>query len=600
MIKTGSAIIMLCRQAICWFFALLLVTACADAPPKNPSSSAAISASLITTPLPAGKSAATFKATAGSSLQYLQNSEKLIAAGDRQAAQQEINKVVFADLSFVQRSKYNLLEAEIALSGTDAEHAILMLETARPNLLTNPEQIAYYQVLARAHEQRGNTLPAVNARIHLSGLLLDKGQLQENAASILDQLQTLPLITLNQHAGQFDVLRSWMMLAKILKLRDQPDFEEKEQLQQWLDKFPQHVVNAAFLQAYRVPKVLPPVIKPEAEPVAKAVNIAVLLPESGTYAAAGKAIHEGVQAAYQAAVKQGAQVPSLKFYNSEQGNIVDIYQQAVADGAVQVIGPLIKEQIQLLAGLAEFNVPLLALNHVENLRKANLYQFGLSPIDEAEQLVLKARSDGRQNAIILTANHNQGQRIAAYLQAAWEKSGGTVVSSQRYDPKQHDFSSVLPAFKTEPNSQPQIQALLLAATPETGRELVPQLKNLPQGNFAIYAMPNIFSGHVDPLLDVELGTVSFCDIPGLFDNFKGVLSQSALEKNLTASGDGQIRLRALGQDAFNVLNHLEQLAVSPYAGVTGQLALDGENRITRKLVCAQFKGGTPVASGYIE
>jgi uncharacterized protein len=60
------------------------------------------------------------------------------------------------------------------------------------------------------------------------------------------------------------------------------------------------------------------------------------------------------------------------------------------------------------------------------------------------------------------------------------------------------------------------------------------------------------------------------------------------------------RLVALGIDAYNLIGKLDQLSSTPYAGATGQLSLNGENRITRKLVCAQFKGGVPVATGYAD
>ncbi|WP_054763365.1 penicillin-binding protein activator [Methylomonas koyamae] len=64
--------------------------------------------------------------------------------------------------------------------------------------------------------------------------------------------------------------------------------------------------------------------------------------------------------------------------------------------------------------------------------------------------------------------------------------------------------------------------------------------------------------------------------------------------------DSQIKLVALGVDAFNLLGQLGQLAATPYPGATGRLALNGENRITRKLACAEFKAGVPAAAAYVE
>ncbi|MDD4914607.1 MAG: penicillin-binding protein activator [Methylococcales bacterium] len=528
--------------------------------------------------------------------------EKLLAAGDRQAALNTINQVVFTGLSAGQRSKYNLLEAEIALSGGDAEHAVVMLETARPKLLPIADQLDYYQSLAQAYTQVGRILPAASARIRLIGLSQDQKFRQENMAGILDMLQTLSLETLNSRSSLFDELTSWMGLAKILKLRDQPGYEMNLQLNQWQLKFPGHPLTPAFLQTYlaSVPLVQP--VEPEIAAAAKVPGIAVLLPQSGSYAAAGKAVADGLQMARQLAANAAPQLP-LKFYDSEGGNIADIYQQAVVEGAVQVIGPLVKEQILELADMPELNVPVLALNQVENLKKPHLYQFGLSPIDEAEQLVLKARSEGGQTAVVLTANTRQGRRLAAYLAAAWQNSGGVLADSQGYEPGQHDFSAVLTALlgaNTDSGSWQRTDTVLLAASPELGRELAVQLKYHQTGNLAIYAMPGIFSGYPNPVKDAELSSIGFCDIPWLFDGDDGPLSRAALAGKWQAPGEGQIRLRALGVDAFNLLSRLAQLAETPYVGVTGRLSLDGDNRITRKLVCARFKGGVPLVSGYME
>jgi outer membrane PBP1 activator LpoA protein len=114
-------------------------------------------------------------------------------------------------------------------------------------------------------------------------------------------------------------------------------------------------------------------------------------------------------------------------------------------------------------------------------------------------------------------------------------------------------------------------------------------------------MPNIYAGTPNPVQDAELGSFNFCDMPWLFDSyFSGPLSQSALQNSLQGMPDSSSRLVALGIDAYNLLGRLDQLASTPYNGATGHLSIGQDNRITRKLVCAQFKGGVPQPSGYAE
>jgi uncharacterized protein len=176
---------------------------------------------------------------------------------------------------------------------------------------------------------------------------------------------------------------------------------------------------------------------------------------------------------------------------------------------------------------------------------------------------------------------------------------------QSYDPKQHDigavFSSMIRNVIATNTGQKTALALLLSANPEIARELAPQLKFTQNSELGVYAMPNIYRGHADPVHDAELGKVSFCDIPWLFpESYSGPLDQNNLHAIAENLNDTQIRLPALGIDAYNVLNRLPELLTLPYAGATGRLSLNSENRITRKLVCAQFKGGQPVVTGPAE
>ena len=597
-----------CRL-ICWIFGMLILCSCAKEPVKNKSSQQVKPQKTAQKPLPVIETEKTYGLGDIQASQHLLKAETYIQSGDSQSAQREVDLIDSNSLPPEQRSKYNLLEAQIALSSGDAEHALLMLETARAKLLSRADQINYYQSLAFANSLLGNGLAAVNARIHLGSLLQSQQQQQENITTILDMLSKIPLESLNTPSSVTDELSGWMSLARILQLRDQAGFDLAGQIQQWRQKYPKHPANAEFLQAYLAkPAVAAEQLAEEQTPEAAvpanraASIIAVLLPGSGTYAAAGKAIKDGLIAAS----KQvgGPSALPLKFYNSEQADIVAQYQQAIADGAKYVIGPLIKEQVQTLAENVELSVPVLALNHIEGLSRTNLYQFGLSPIDEAEMLAAKAHGDGRQTAMVLTPSSSQGQRVSNYLISAWQGQGGVVSGVQSYDPKRHDIAAMLNGLigpPVEAGAAKKSLTVFLSATPEQARELAPQLKYHQNSDLAIYAMPNIYSGQINPVQDAELGKINFCDIPWLFaDTYKGPLSQSAQPAMWQNLGESLIRLPALGIDAYNLITRLNQLADTPYRGATGLLSLNGENRITRKLVCAQFKGGIPVASGNLE
>lgn len=589
------------HRSLCWIFGVLLLAACSSEPVTN-------QAHLEVKPQRPKRAAAPVKSYGladNQASQHLLKADTLIQSGDSPSARKELDLINPADLSAELRSKLTLLEAQMALSMGDAEQALAKLQITRPKLLATADQIAFYQSLAFAHSLTGDVLPGVSARIKLGGLLQSPRQQQENIVTILDMLSVLPSETLNTPPAMADELGGWMALAKILKQRNQSGFDVGDEIRQWRQAFPNHPANAEFLQAYlATPQPASEPIAAEQAPSPPAVTgsmIAVLLPSSGSYLHAGKAIKEGLLVAHRLAASAAPQLP-LKFYDTEETDITSLYNKAVAEGAKQVIGPLLKEQIETLALNAELTVPVLALNHVEHLSKTNLYQFGLSPIDEADQLALKARRDGRQSAVLLVPDNAYGQRIGQYLASAWQSKGGIIAGMQSYDPKQHNIASQLNTLlATDPRVKDQPQTVLLSASPELGRELAPQLKYHQSGDLAVYAMPNIYSGRQNPIKDTELGAITFCDIPWLFaDAYSGPLSQSALQTTWQTLPDSATRLVALGVDAYNLLGQLNQLAAAPYAGATGRLSLNGENQITRKLVCAQFKGGMPMSSGYVE
>ena len=582
-----SGFIMHCWPKIRWTFVLLALSACSNEMVQAPPASNVIK----TTQPKINYESLTVQAT-----QQLDKAKKLIAINNNQSALQTLDLISYASLSNEQRSLFNLLSAQIALSNADADSALTKLAIVRPILLNEYDKISYYQTLAFAQSLKSNILAAVNARIRLGSLLTTPSEQQDNIKTILNLLSTLSLDELSAPSDTLNDLNGWLSLAKIFKQRDQNGFDLNQQIEIWRQQNPVHPANAEFLQTYLKNLSLAAVNTTPSNSTNSA-KVAVFLPETGSYAQAGKAIKAGLLAAQ----KQTASGLPLKFYDTEQSDMVNLYQKALAEGAEQIIGPLLKEQIEVLAK-TELSVPVLALNHVEDLVKTNLYQFGLSPIDDANELALKAWRDGHQTAIILMPNTSLGQRTGQYLTTAWQGLGGSILGVQSYDSKQHDIADILTALLSAINSLPnQTQTVFISATPEIASELSLKLKTKPETALAIYAMPNIYRAHPNPIQDADLSKIVFCDIPWLFaETYNGSLSQTALQNSWQNLGDNQIRLMALGIDAYQLLGQLPQLTSRSFSGATGHLSLNNENRVTRKLVCAQFQAGLPIISGFIE
>jgi hypothetical protein len=536
--------------------------------------------------------------------QRLEAIESLIQGGDGNAAKHDADAINPAELSLDQRPWLSLLYAQILLSSGEAEQAIESMALIQPQQLSADNKIKYYQSQAFAYSLTGNLLDSAKSRIELHQLLTSFEELEKNQAAILETLSLLPDTALQ--TSQSDTLAGWMSLSSILKNLNQPDFNT--QLSQWHAAFPTHPANLSFLTS--------PQNAPGNAPL-QLKSIALLLPDSGTFAQAGKAIRAGFMAAYNHADYNAK--PAIHFYDSEQSPPATLYNQAVAEGAQLVIGPLAKEQIQSLADTVTFNIPVLALNHIPGLQKNQLYQFSLSPLDDADQITRKARSDGHQKVLLLIPENAPGKRIANYLTEDWQNQEGTILEMQTYNPKETDFSSpiqkllnldeseqrykkiltLVPGVKYTPRRRQDADAILLSAHSAEARSINPQLQFYQAGDIPVYAMPTVYTGQVNISQDADLNKITFCDTPWLFDKaYQGELSMAALQETWKQFPNSYLRLIAMGIDAYNLATRLNNLETDTYPGATGNLSLTDGQRIQRKLICAKFIDGHPEISDF--
>jgi outer membrane PBP1 activator LpoA protein len=534
--------------------------------------------------------------------------EALIQSGSIQQAEFEIDSINPTLLTAIQRNRLNLLHAQVKLGNGEAEQALDLLESVQENQLKHQDKASFYQSLGFAHSLIGDQLKSVQSRIDLNPHLENDEQRDENSTVIFNTLSSLSNEELNLRlTSSSRTLGGWMALTKILKspeLRQNPE-QLQNYLNDWKRLFPQHPADAGFLQSY---------FEGGGANLKLPSAIAIMLPESGRFAHAAEVVKAGFMAAYHHS--QSSYQPSLRYYDSSLQDPVELYQQAISEGAELVIGPLSKDNIQKLAVDAELTVPVLALNHVTDLVTDNLFQFGLSPIDEAMQVTTKAGLSGYEKALLLTAESTQGQRMAGYLTEYWEQEEGTVLEQQLYKAKESDFSLPIKALLNLDESanryrqvkrffgsdiyfsdrrRQDVDAIFLSAKPQDARSIYPQIQFYRAKDVPVFATPQIYSGNPNPALDIDLDGVTFCDIPWLFPAaYPGELSKDTLQETWQAFPNKYLKLMALGIDSFNLVNHLGILMSDSYMGATGKLSLNQENKITRQLVCAKFIKGEAV------
>ena len=303
-------------------------------------------------------------------------------------------------------------------------------------------------------------------------------------------------------------------------------------------------------------------------------------------------------------------------------NIIEVYQQAVADGVEYVIGPLEKTAVETLLKYGNLPVPVLALNRLDNgneLKNAQLIEFGLSPENEARQVAEIAMTDGHLLALIITPDNNWGQRVAESFKERWLEVGGAVLEQVSYSSELKDYATPVKKVLNVDSSEARISELrnqlnlrihsqerrrqdadfiFAAAVPDEARQLLPQVRFYHAGDLPIYSTSHIFSGVYDRARDTDMNDVLFIDMPWILDTRRQLsLIQDSLNRNFSQDKSSYRRLYAMGIDAYRLIPEVNRLRLekgSIYSGETGDLQIGDDNIIKRRLRRAQFVEGKPV------
>ncbi len=551
----------------------------------------------------------------GSSEMALLGAEAYLKAGDARQAEQLLQGLDLTQLpGALQRQR--LLLADLALRDNHPDQALELL--SQPLTAESPEQqvIRYHQLRAEALRLSGNLLESARELELVDPLLGDPQLRLENQRQIIETLTNLTDTALELlQPDPPGVQGGWMELARVLKGYDGDSSVLEPRIEGWRERFPDHPALPGLLETY-LQKIISQYRRVE--------HLAVMLPASGPYAKAAAAIRNGLLAAYYQQPPQ--QRPQIRFYDStNSAEIWPLLLRAAEEGADMVIGPLNKAAVSQLANAGTLPVPVLALNQVplDVAPPVQLYQYSLAPEDEARQIAERAWLDGHTRAAALVPEGAWGNRILEAFRDRWERLGGQLNSTMRYDPKKVDFSTPIrqmldldqsdarrsrlqrllgEKLEFEPRRRRDIDFILLAATPEKGRQIRPQLQFHRAADIPVYGSSRSYSGVPDSKADIDLEGLRFPDLPWLLEaQDKDPLSRQKLAELLPESRSLYRRLYAMGMDSYRLPAHLNRLAANPterFDGRTGQLYLDSLRRVHRQLLWAEMKRGLPRVIGY--
>jgi outer membrane PBP1 activator LpoA protein len=348
-------------------------------------------------------------------------------------------------------------------------------------------------------------------------------------------------------------------------------------------------------------------------------RIALLLPLSSPQQTAAQAVRDGFIAAHLS--NPDGTGSRLKIYDTALLGVTEAYLQAQMDGANFIVGPLLKPGVEEIERQAGF-IPTLALNFTQSNQPppAGFFQFTLAPEDEAREVARHAVANGAATAVALVPNNDWGIRLLNSFQAEFETLGGELLQFRGYDTDTQDFSLAITTLlnlansdqrfqrlaanlrvpvEFEPRRRQDVDIIFVAALPSTGRLLAPQLRFHYAGDIPTYAtsdvhVPGTSAGNND------LNGLLFPDTPWvLLPNPGAEELKQTLQRYWPQRAPALIRLYGLGFDAYRLIPLLysRRELFTPVSGMSGELTLELDGRIHRRLPFAQFRNGRPVALG---
>ncbi|MCC7462022.1 MAG: penicillin-binding protein activator [Gammaproteobacteria bacterium] len=415
-------------------------------------------------------------------------------------------------------------------------------------------------------------------------------------------------VKLEPRATQDPTVRGWLELGALASRAAASPVTRAAEAVEWRARYPGHPATELLGEALAAP----------IAPAGATRRVALLLPLTGHAAAAAATLRDGFQTAIMLLSPELR--PEVSTYDTGTLTVPEAIDQARAAGADIIIGPLTREEVTLAADVGARGVPLLALNFLGTDRSApaGMYQFALSPEDEARAVAAHLLATGQRRGVAMAPIGDWGNRVLTAFQQQFIGGGGTLLAQTSYDTATHDYgSSIRTLFGTsasqarrerlqsitgaryefEPRPRADIEFVFAAGQSTSLRLLRPQLRFYYAGNIGIYSTSDAYSPDAGES-NQDLEGIVYPDMPWMLPGDASVAEARALiDAHAGPAGAPRSRLYAFGYDALQLALALRASGGDPtrvnVSGLTGRLTLDPEGRVQRELSWVRIHDGVP-------
>lgn len=514
------------------------------------------------------------------------------------------------ELSRSDLSRLNLVLADLALRNHRPDEAGFLLEQARQNLPADAQK-RYADIQDGVMRQQ--SAPGFRD-ISAAARISERMPYYEPGASV-DLIRALENVSSGELAIRADnprgdqQLTGWLDLALMIRQNLVEPGAVASAMNAWKSRHPHHklTVEQALDTWLRYRQLFGPPRK-----------VAVLLPQSGRLKSAGDAIRDGLMSAY-LDNSGGAEVMFFATGDDPQ-SAISAYFNALDAGADWIIGPLKKESVEAMLGLAGMSTPTLALNDLPPgfVAPAGLSGqvtgLSLSQDREAASIAAHTIEAGYHDALVMAPEDSWGERMASAFQSRFLQENGQIVAATRYPESQNDHTALLErilkideskarkkrlantlqmTLEFEPVRRHDVDVIFLAADATQARLIRPQLRFHDAGDIPVYATSRIYSGEPDPGSNVDLDGIRFPAMPWQLTHRE----TGDIPEFISIRDGSRSALFALGQDAWNLLPWLTLMHKDPdfvFPGQSGFYRFSGLEALGREPAWAQFRNGVPV------